>query len=96
MMGRRDRPISRVERDADEALFSSGALPPKVLTVKASAGSSWRDLRRLADSVGVEVRKLEADGYDVRHVEASAILVRSDVFVTPGPDSVVSILERVG
>jgi len=56
------------------------AIPPRVITVAADAHSHVKDIRRAAESVARECRRQSAFGYDLRHIEIRAILMRSDDF----------------
>ena len=63
-----------------EALEQSGALGPRVLVVEASANSKIADIEGCARSVSRGVRRLDCEGYDLRHIEVKAIMLRDDHF----------------
>jgi hypothetical protein len=50
----------------------------KVLVVEAVAHSNTRDIRRAAEVVADETRRLSWDGYDLRHISCKVILLRND------------------
>ena len=63
-----------------EDMKAGGLLGPRVVCVEATAHSKVEDVHRCAESVARSVRKLELEGYNLRHVSCKAIVLRSDDF----------------
>ena len=63
-----------------QGMKADGLLGPRVVVVEATAHSKVEDVRRCADSVARGVRRLEREGYNLRHVCCKAIVLRSDNF----------------
>ena len=75
---------TQVERQADAALLSSGVLGPRVLTVAADCHSTEAEIMAMARGVCAQLRKLQWQGYDLRHGEMRCFLLRDDTPAEPG------------
>ena len=61
-------------------LEMTGTIGPRVLVVEASANSKIADIEGCARSVSRGVRRLDCQGYDLKHIEVKAIMLRDDRF----------------
>jgi hypothetical protein len=74
-------PPFRIRDDVIVAdLEASGAIGPKVVTVRADGHCEIGAIRTTAARVARSARRLAGVGYDLRHIMVEAICVRSDDF----------------